>query len=60
MLKETVIAMTVVTFAAAAAPGMAGDSGSGPLVVASDNPCNPCHPCNPCKPCNPCNPCKAE
>lgn len=59
MLKETIIAMTVVTVAAGAAlPAVAAGSDSKPLVIAADNPCNPCaakgNPCNPCSPCNPC------
>ena len=72
MLKETIIAMTVVTVAAGAAvPAMATDTASKPIVVAACNPCNPCaskgNPCNPCNPCaakgnpcNPCNPCAAK
>ena len=72
MLKETVIAVTVVTVAAAGAllPNPASAAGQQPIQLAACggcsacNPCaakgcNPCNPCNPCaaKGCNPCNPC---
>ncbi len=66
MLKETVIAVSVVTMAAGAALApSAVDAKQCPLVVADShedpcNPCNPCagcNPCNPCGGCNPCNPC---
>ena len=65
MIKETVIAVSVVTMAAGAALApSAVSAGEQPIVVASCNPCNPCaadedpcNPCNPCGGCNPCNPC---
>lgn len=65
MIKETIIAMTVVTVAAGAAlPAVATDV-SKPIVVAACNPRNPCvaktNPCNPCAAkANPCNPCAAK
>ena len=72
MLKETIIAMTVVTAAAGAALPIAAQA-SEEIVIAACNACNPCNPCaakkaacNPCNPCaaknpcNPCNPCAAK
>lgn len=67
MIKETVVAVTVVTMAAGGAllPS-AVSAAEKPIVVASCsacNPCNPCgacNPCNPCGACNPCNPCGAS
>lgn len=68
MIKETVVAMTVVTMAAGAALVPSAVSATEtPIVVAdSHEACNPCNPCNPCaaddeeNACNPCNPCAAE
>lgn len=55
MIKETIVAVTVVTMAAGGAilpTAVSADDGS--IVVAGCNPCNPCEACNPCNPCNPC------
>ena len=69
MLKETIIAMTVVTVAAGVALPTVASAAEGKIVIAACNPCNPCaaknacNPCNPCaaaNPCNPCNPCAAK
>ena len=73
MIKETVIAVSVITMAAGAALApTAASAGEQPLVVADShdvcNPCNPCGGCNPCAvdeddPCNPCggcNPCASS
>ena len=58
MIKETVIAVSVVTMAAGAALApTAASAGEQPIVVASCNPCDPCNPCGACNPCDPCNPC---
>ena len=52
MIKETVIAVSIVTMAAGAALAPSSVSaGDEPIVVAS---CNPCDACNPCGGCNPC------
>ena len=66
MLKETIVAVTVVTMTAGAALlPTAVSAGEKPIVLAACsacNPCNPCkacNPCNPCAACNPCNPCGA-
>ena len=70
MIKETVIAVSVITMAAGAALApTAASAGEQPLVVAdSHDVCNPCGGCNPCAvdeddPCNPCggcNPCASS
>ena len=58
MIKETVIAVSVVTMAAGAALAPSAVSAADqPIVVASCNPCDPCGGCNPCEACNPCDPC---
>ena len=66
MIKETVVAVSIVTMAAGAALAPSAVSADdGRIVVAdSHDPCNPCaaDPCNPCAACNPCcadpcNPC---
>ena len=57
MIKETVVAVSVVTMAAGAALApSAVSAGDTPIVVADshDDPCNPCGACNPCGGCNPC------
>ena len=65
MIKETVIAVSVVTMAAGAALApTAASAGEQPLVFASCNPCDACNPCAGCNPCaadeeDPCNPCGA-
>ena len=52
MIKETVIAVSVVTMAAGAALApSAVSAGEQPIVVASCNPCDPCGGCNPCEAC---------
>ncbi len=65
MIKETVVAVSIVTMAAGAALApSAVSAGSQPLVLADshdaceDDPCNPCpDPCGGCNPCGACNPC---
>lgn len=59
MLKETIIAMTVVTAAVGVALPTAV-SASDEIVIAACNACNPCNPCAAKNPCNPCNPCAAK
>ncbi len=67
MIKETVVAVSVVTMAAGAALApSAVSAGDTPIVVADshdDDPCGACNPCacNPCA-CNPCacNPCASS
>ncbi len=70
MIKETVVAVSIVTMAAGAALAPSAVSADDqPIVVADshDDPCNPCAACNPCDACNPCaaeeedpcNPCAA-
>ena len=58
MIKETVVAVSVVTMAAGAALAPSAVSASDtPIVVVDsheDDPCNPCGACNPCGGCNPC------
>ena len=51
MIKETVIAVSIITMAAGAALApSAVSAGDQPIVVADshDDPCNPCAACNPC------------
>ncbi|MCG8355788.1 MAG: hypothetical protein MI920_09475 [Kiloniellales bacterium] len=69
MLKETIVALSVVTLAgsAAALPTAEAKAADTSVQIAACNPCNPCaakacNPCNPCaaKACNPCNPCAAK
>ncbi len=58
MIKETVIAVSIVTMAAGAALAPSSVSaGDEPIVVASCNPCDACNPCGGCNPCEVCNPC---
>jgi hypothetical protein len=68
MIKETLVALSVVTLAtsAIALPTAAVKAGT-PVQLAQCSPCNPCavaacNPCNPCAAaaCNPCNPCAAN
>ena len=65
MIKETVVAVSIVTMAAGAALAPSTVSaGDQPIVVADshEDACNPCAACNPCDACNPCaacNPCDA-
>ena len=60
MIKETVIAVSIVTMAAGAALApTAASAGEQPIVVASCNPCDACNPCGGCNPCEACNPCDA-
>ena len=52
MIKETVIAVSVITMAAGAALApTAASAGEQPLVVADSH--DACNPCNPCAGCNP-------
>jgi len=65
MLKETIVALSVVTLSAGAValPGAAVKAAdTGVQIAAGCNPCNPCaaNPCNPCAAANPCNPCAAN
>ena len=66
MIKETVVAVSIVTMAAGAALApSAVSAGEQPTVVADshEDPCNPCGACNPCEACNPCggcNPCESS
>ena len=69
MIKETVVAVSIVTMAAGAALAPTAVSADDQRIVVADshddpcNPCNPCAACNPCDPCaacNPCDPCAAE
>ena len=66
MLKETILAVTVVTVAAGGAvlPN-AVSAGEKPIQLAACGACGACGACNPCaanacNPCNPCNPCAAK
>ena len=63
MLKETIVAVTVITMTAGASfLPTAVSAGEKPIVLAACSACNPCkacNPCNPCAACNPCNPCGA-
>ena len=60
MIKETVIAVSIVTMAAGAALAPSAVSAADePFVVASCNPCDACNPCGGCNPCEVCNPCDA-
>ena len=63
MLKETIVALSVVTLAgsATALPTAAAKAADTSVQIAGCNPCNPCSTkaCNPCNPCGAaCNPCK--
>ena len=71
MIRETVVAVSIVTMAAGAALAPSAVSADDqPIVVADshEDPCNPCNPCaaddeDPCAACNPCggcNPCASE
>lgn len=63
MLKETIVAVTVVTVAAGGAVlPTAVSAGQGTIQLAACGGCNPCNPCaaKGCNPCNPCNPCAAK
>ncbi len=52
MLKETIVAVTIVTMAAGAfLLPTAISAGEKPIVLAS---CSACNLCNPCAACNPC------
>ena len=62
MIKETMVAVSIVTMAAGAALAPSAVSASDqPIVVADSHgdACNPCDPCGACNPCcaDPCNPC---
>ena len=75
MIKETVVAVSIITMAAGAALAPSAVSADDQRIVVADShgdacnpcavdPCNPCavDPCNPCAACNPCatcNPCAA-
>ena len=74
MIKETVVAVSIVTMAAGAALAPSAVSADDQPIVVADacnpcaacnpcevcNPCDPCNPCAACNPCDPCNPCAAE
>ncbi len=66
MLKETIVALSVVTLAGSAAvlPTAEAKAADTSVQIAACNPCatKACNPCNPCaaKACNPCNPCAAK
>ena len=60
MLKETIVAVTVITMTAGASLlPTAVSAGEKPIVLASCGGCNPCNPCGACNPCGGCNPCGA-
>jgi hypothetical protein len=53
MLKETIVAMTVVTMTAGASLlPTAVSAAEKPIVLASCSACNPCNPCGGCNPCS--------